>query len=65
MLGMSKQQLKSDMKFKVHTTLSSFSKYEDLRQVLDRVIDCVAEAIVKNNVEIEKSLNNLETRLSR
>jgi hypothetical protein len=65
MIGLSKSQMKHDMEFRIHTTLMSFSKYEDLRQVLDRVVECVADTIEKNNFEIEKELKNLENRMSR
>ncbi len=63
MLGMSKYQMQNDMEFKIQTSLLSFPEYQNLRQVLNRVAESVAETIEKNNTEIERKLKQAGIKL--
>jgi hypothetical protein len=58
MLGLTKSELENTIEFRVRGTMIVLTEYQGLEQLVDRIVEGVAEAIEKNNIAIEDGLRS-------
>ncbi len=63
MLGLTKAEIIGEIKFSYHGSMA-LTHNKELETVADQIAESVANAIVKNNKEIEKTLKAAGMKLS-